>query len=212
MADTAEYDRRYKLAVEQPEALDRLLPHYVLDFLPVERKSEALLRELLRRGQYRIFSVCTQDTGAYAAYLMGYPVDGDRYFFLDFFAVDPAFRGGGLGKWTLLTLGAMLGVDGLFFELEIPGEDAQPHEETVRRVAFYDRLGAHRLPVEYALLHADGSLFPMYFYYLPFAGGMPDRGAVKEAIAVAYDYTYGFVPADYPRWRQTLAFILATVK
>ncbi len=212
MADYAEYDRRYRLAAEQPGALDRLLPHYVRDFLPVERKSEDLLRDLLRRGQYRIFSVHSQETGAYAAYLMGYPVEGERYFFLDFFAVDPAFRGGGLGKWTLLTLGAMLGVDGLFFELEIPGEAAQPHDESVRRIAFYDRLGAHRLPVEYALMHADGSLFPMYFYYLPFAGGVPDRSSVKEAIAVAYDYTYSLTPAEYPRWRQTLALILATVK
>ena len=212
MADYAAYDKRYRLAAEQPEALDRLLPHYVRDFLAVERKSEALLRELLRRGQYRILSVHSQETGTHAAYLMGYPVDGERYFFLDFFAVDPAFRGGGLGKWTLLTLGAMLGVEGLFFELEIPGELAQPHDESVRRIGFYDRLGAHRLPVEYALLHGDGSLFPMYFYYLPFVSELPDRGSIKEAIAVAYDYTYSFVTAEYPRWRETLASILSTVK
>ena len=124
MADYAAYDNHYRVVPEQAEVLDRLLPHYVRDFLAVERKSEPLLRELLRRGQYRILSVRTQETGTHAAYLMGYPVEGERFFFLDFFAVDPAFRGGGLGAWTLRTLGKLLGVEGLFFELEIPGEEA----------------------------------------------------------------------------------------
>ncbi len=196
---------------EQAGALDGLLLHYVRDFIAVERKSEELLRELLRRGQYRILTVRLQETGACAAYLMGYPVEGDRYFFLDFFAVDPAFRGGGLGAWTLRTLAGLLGVDGLFFELEIPGEDAPPYDQSVRRIAFYERLGAHRLPVEYGLLLGDGSLFPMHFYYLPFVAGMPDRASVKEAIAVTFDYTYGVMPAAYPGWRQTLADILGTV-
>ncbi len=211
MADYATYDERYRVAPEPPGALDRILPHYVRDFLAVERKSEALLRELLQRGQYRIISVLSQETGRHAAYLMGYPVDGGRYFFLDFFAVDPAFRGGGLGAWTLRSLAGLLGVDGLFFELEIPVEDAHPTEESVRRIAFYERLGAFRLPVEYSLLLGDGSLYPMHFYYLPFNGALPDRDSVKEAIATTFDYTYGVMPAEYPRWRQALSDILRTV-
>jgi GNAT superfamily N-acetyltransferase len=211
MADYTAYDERYRVAPEPAGALDGLMLHYVRDFLAVERKSETLLRELLERGQYRIYSVRSQETDVRAAYLMGYPVDGSRYFFLDFFAVDPAFRGGGLGAWTLRTLAALLGVDGLFFELEIPAEDAAPYDESVRRIGFYERLGACRLPVEYALLLDDGSLYPMYFYYLPISPGMPDRASVKEAIAVTFDYTYGVMPATYPKWRQTLVDILGTV-
>jgi ribosomal protein S18 acetylase RimI-like enzyme len=211
MADYAAYDQQYRIVPEQAGALDGLLLHYVRDFLAVERKSEELLRELLLRGQYRILTVRSQETNACAAYLMGYPVEGGRHFFLDFFAVDPAFRGGGLGAWTLRSLAGLLGVDGLFFELEIPGEDAPPYDESVRRIGFYERLGACRLPVEYALLLGDGSLYPMHFYYLPFTAVMPDRLSVREAITAAYDYTYGVMPAACPGWRQTLADILATV-
>lgn len=211
MADYAVYDERYRMVAEQAGTLDELLPHYVRDFIALERKSEELLRELLLRGRYRIFTVRSRETGTCAAYLMGYPVEGDQYFFLDFFAVDPAFRGGGLGAWTLRTLSGLLGVDGLFFELEIPGEDAEPEDQSVRRIGFYERLGACRLPVEYALLLGDGSLFPMYFYYLPFTAGMPERVSVKEAITVTFDYTYGVMPAAYPQWRQTLVAILGTV-
>jgi GNAT superfamily N-acetyltransferase len=197
---------------EQAEALDALLAHYVRDFLAAERKSEELLRELLLRGRYRILTVRLQETGACAAYLMGYPVDGGRYFFLDFFAVDPAFRGGGLGGWTLRSLAGLLGVEGLFFELEIPGEDAPPYEESVRRIGFYERLGAYRLPVDYALLLGDGTLFPMYFYYLPFTAGRPDRASVEEAIRVTFDHTYGVMPLAFPGWRTTLAEILGSLR
>lgn len=211
MADYAAYEARYRVVPEQAEALDGLLIHYVRDFLAVERKSVELLRELLLRGRYRIFTVRLRETDACAAYLMGYPVDGGRYFFLDFFAVDPAFRGRGLGGWTLHALAGLLGVEGLFFELEIPGEDAAPYEESVRRIGFYERLGAYRLPVDYALLLGDGTLFPMYFYFLPYTAARPERVSVEEAIMVAFEYTYGVMPSAYPGWRATLATILGSL-
>jgi len=211
MAEQSAYDDRYKVVPEPAGTLDELLPHYVKDFIAAERKSEELLRELLLRGNYRIFTVRSRETGLCAAYLMGYLVDGARYFFLDFFAVDPAFRGGGLGGWTLRALSGVLGVDGLFFELEIPAEDAGSDDQNVRRIGFYERLGARRLPIDYGLLLTDGTLFPMYFYFLPFTEAKPERISVEEAVMVAYEYTYGIMPAAYPGWRMTLASILGSL-
>ena len=211
MTEHAAYGEDFRMVQEAPETLDALLPRYVLDFPAVERKPELLLRELLSRGHYRLLAVRSRETGACAAYLMGYPVGGTRHFFLDFFAVEPGFRGCGLGAWTLRTLGATLGVDGLFFELEIPAEDAARDDPRVRRLDFYKRLGAFSLPVDYALLLEDGTLFPMLFCCLPFVAETPDLRAVREAVSTAYEYTYGIMPEAYPGWRATLARILESL-
>ena len=206
-----EVENRFRLAAEPAAGLDEILPGYLRDFPAEERKPEMLLRRLLGSGPYRLMTVRETATNARAAYLMGYPVDRGRCFFLDFLAVEPAFRGTGVGSWTVRALAEAVAADGLFLELEIPGPDEGQTGERTRRLRFYERMGAFRLPVDYGLLQEDGGLFPMLLYYLPHRAAAPGLDAVEDALSMTFSITYGLLPERYPTWRAALAKALASV-
>ena len=206
-----EFESRFRLVTEPAAALDAVLPGYLRDFPAEERKPEVLLRRLLAGGGYRLMTVRETVTNVRAAYLMGYPVDRGRCFFLDFLAVEPAFRGTGVGSWTVRALAETAGADGLFLELEIPGPDEGQAGERVRRLRFYERMGAFRLRVDYGLLQEDGGVFPMLLYYLPHRAAAPGRDAVEDALSRTFSITYGLLPERYPNWRAALARVLASV-
>lgn len=212
MSSYAPMEERVLLTAEPPAALDTFYADYAADFPAEERKSRVLLEELLRRGAYRIIGARDRESGALAAYLMGYPVCEGHHFWLDFYAVRRAGRGAGLGSWILRNLHRIVPCEGLFIEVDPVRPDDGDDSPAVRRIRFYERMGAWPLPVDYSLLLEDGSLFPMLLYYLPWTGTAPDRAAVATAITTTFEYTYGVMPEAYPIWRDTLAMILGTVE
>lgn len=75
------------------------------------------------------------------------------WWFLEYVAIDPALRGGGLGGevWRhVREAAAAAGVQGVVLEVEDPDEpgiDAAEREVRVRRLRFWERCGPARLPV-----------------------------------------------------------------
>ena len=197
----------WTMALEPPAAFGEIYPHYLRDFPAPVRKSRALAGELLHRGHYRIVTARRRDDASLAAYAMGYPVNGGRCFWLDFFAVVPERRGAGLGEWFLRNLPRVLPMRGMFLEIEFPETPDQQ-----KRVRFYKRMGAFPLPLDYALLPEGGGLLPMMLYYLPCGPGRPDGPAVARAVTTTFEHTYGVMPEPYPHWRERLDGILATLR
>lgn len=113
--------------------------------------------------------------------------------FLRYLAVDPDVRGEGIGA---LLFDRVRGAEPMFWEVEDPGAaDSPTYRDRVRRVRFYERLGAVTLPVrDYRMPNLDGSPGeqPML---LMWSGDSPPGGDRLTALVRAlYLDHYGIAP------------------
>ena len=80
----------------------------------------------------------------------------------------------------------------MFVEVEIPGENQATRDQQIRRVNFYERLGARRLNIPYKLPTNDGG-FPMYLYFRPSSNA---HRLPKEQIQAAIEEVFQFIHSD----------------
>jgi GNAT superfamily N-acetyltransferase len=117
-------------------------PHQRADFakLTDRRRGDELALALIRGGQPCGFAMLR-------------PLGGTGWIFLRYFVVDQHQRGRGLGGMLWDKLTTRLRADGftlLIFDVDDPAEPGhEPDEASIRsrRISFYERHGARRLPV-----------------------------------------------------------------
>lgn len=138
------------------------------DFPPTELRPLSNMKRLLDQGAYRCF-VCREEdlTAAYALFA----VSGGAAL-LDYYAVEKALRGQGIGGEFLARLrekGEDFGVPYFLIEAESleSAEDQEEMTERQRRLRFYHRCGcvstgvySHLFGVEYAILALPMENFP----------------------------------------------------
>lgn len=127
------------------------------DFPPNELKPLRMIREGLSRGTYQCLGMFSGDTLlAYACLLKN-----GRVLLLDYFAVDAAMRGQGIGTAFLAHLRGHVQTDCIVIESENPAyaESAAERETQQRRLRFYfaggcadSGLRAHVFGAEYCIL------------------------------------------------------------
>ncbi len=179
------------------EQIDQLYQeHLCRDFPPDERKPLAQIHRAVDRGIYRVVGFYLEDTLCGYALLSVLP--GRRFGFLDYFAVVPQMRGGGIGGQLLADLRRqMADLQGIFFEVEQPQSAPDP-QQAGRRIRFYQRGGCRYTGVYTRLFGVN-----YYILYLPCAGDADDETLLVEVEA---SYRAMVDPALYDQkvaiWRQ----------
>lgn len=140
----------------------------VEDFPPDELKPFRSIEQAIRAGLYEPLAFFRD--GALAAYAFQVAVPGCRSALLDYFAVLPALRGGGVGTEALRDLAAWYAprLADLIIECEHPAEAPDPAAAR-RRIGFYLRAGARATALE-------SRLFGVRYYIcaLPCGADAPD--------------------------------------
>ncbi|WP_053365190.1 GNAT family N-acetyltransferase [Bacillus sp. FJAT-27245] len=168
------------------------------DFAPEELKEYSQLESLIAKEKYKILLANHIELDSLIGYACIYEIEEINALWLDYLAVDVQFRNLGYGSALFHSIAGYKkgeGSLGVFLEVEIPGEEVGTNQEIQkRRIRFYEKNGATRLPVDYQLPTKEGSL-PMYLYFKP-AGNpntLPDT-KIKQAITSALAYIHTDIP------------------
>ncbi len=138
-------DRAFRLlTAEELQALYNT--HMKRDFPADELKLLSDLLSLLERGEYEPYALF--EDGALIAYAIYWRTPGDPWVMLDYFAVVPERRNGGVGGTLLREMLEHFCQNGggVFGEVEIP-DTGDKAVDTLRRrrLGFYDRAGMRQM-------------------------------------------------------------------
>jgi GNAT superfamily N-acetyltransferase len=148
--------------------LENVYQRFTTYFASDELKSYQHFKLLMSKKNYKLLLAKDPIIDEIVGYAFIYEFNQLQAIWLDYMAIDNHFRSSGYGaqlfrnltKWKKPT-------NGIFIEVEIPEEkEGGTRENQLRRIHFYERLGAKRLPIPYQLPTNDGGL-PMYLYYWP---------------------------------------------
>ncbi len=164
-------------------------PSYAEEFPVSERKSIDQLAVLMHRGDYKL--VIAEDV--YMTHLnrlgfaMIYRPKDESFIWLDYLVMEKNFQGKGYGSLFFdYILQCFENVKGMYIEVEIPdGIDINQ----VRRINYYEKLGAVRLPMHYYLPTPKGKM-PMYLYYCSTTNDVPEYGSTERSIEMSLSYIH----------------------
>jgi GNAT superfamily N-acetyltransferase len=149
--------------------LKNIYQRFTDDFASEELKSYQHLKLLMSKRNYKLLLAIDSAIDETVGYAFIYEFNQLQAIWLDYMAIDNQFRGSGYGSLLFKKLSnwKQNGFIGLFIEVEIPKDDeGATRENQLRRIRFYERLGAKRLPFPYQLPTIHGGL-PMYLYFCP---------------------------------------------
>lgn len=132
----------------------------VKQFPKEELKTEDVFIELINSGNYDVLSAFDR-----RAYVFIAKDDENSVLWLDYLAVVKQFHSKGYGKQIIQSLSEYYPeYFGCYLEVEKPDENIP---DTIRRIKFYENLGAVKLNIRYFYPNKNGDL-PMDLYFLPF--------------------------------------------
>ncbi len=177
---------------------------FELEFAAKERKDYQQLASLINGGNYKLFLAKDQRLNHIVGYAFVYKINDPLALWLDYIAIDVAYQNSGYGTLffnKIVEYGSE--ILGLFLEVEIPGKDDFGFVQQLRRIKFYERLGAKRLAIHYKCPTVDDGL-PMYLYFRPSPGTWTLR---KEQIQAAITGVFNDVHSDRAcRWKVLRSF------
>lgn len=168
------------------------------DFTPEELKDYRQLESLISKGKYKMLLANHKESNALTGFACIYEIEETNALWLDYIAVDVQFRNSGYGSALFNSIAGYKKDEGslaVFLEVEIPEEEDGPEQEIQkRRIRFYERNGAARLPVDYHLPTKEGSM-PMYLFFKP-AGNLSilPEAKINQAITSALGYIHTDIP------------------
>ncbi|MEH7309169.1 GNAT family N-acetyltransferase [Neobacillus drentensis] len=159
------------------------------DFPANELKDYNHLKSLLAKGNYKLLLAANKEE--IVGYAFIYEFDHIPVIWLDYLAIDKRFQNLGYGGLFFNKI-LQSKQAGIFVEVEIPECDKHAGVQQIRRINFYERLGAKRLHIPYKLPTNDGG-FPMYLYFRPTSNlhRLP-----KEQIQAAIAEVFGNIHSD----------------
>ena len=147
--------------------LDAIYESYALEFPENERKTKYQLQQLMIRGAY-LMLIAEEHAEDHAIHRIGfaclYVPQNEDFIWLDYLVIERAYQSKGYGSKFFDEMMRMWSDrKGMFIEIEIPeGDDINQ----VRRIAYYEKLGAKRLPITYHL-PTEVNDMAMYLYFKP---------------------------------------------
>jgi len=162
------------------------------DFPANELKDYSHFQLLLANEKYKLLWAKKQEE--IVGYALIYEFEHLPAIWLDYMAIDQQFRNAGYGSllFQKILQSKQDGFIGMFVEVEIPEEEKDIREQQIRRINFYERLGARRLNIPYKLPTNDGG-FPMYLYFRPSSNV---HRLPKEQIEAAIEEVFQFIHSD----------------
>ena len=154
---------------------------YLLAFPKEERKPFWLMMKKTKLGEMEILAI---KDGAELLGLM-ITIPRDKYVLIDYFAVLPEKRCGGVGTEALKLLGEYYGEKTLVIEIETPNETAPNNDERIRRNGFYHRCGFKEVGVDILLFGVEMKLLTRgdsidYDEYILFYSEIFGKGITKN--------------------------------
>lgn len=120
------------------DEIERIFDHNLYEHFPdAEIKPFWKIERLYNKGHYKVFVMeKDRDLYGYAFLIINHQ---DEIALLDYFAMNPKFRGQGIGSIFLKELRALIDVKGILIESEIPDEAKTEADRLVRekRIKFY---------------------------------------------------------------------------
>lgn len=162
------------------------------DFAANELKDYRHLESLLLKEKYKLlFAKAKEEIVGYA---LIYEIEHIPALWLDYMAIDKPFQNAGYGSrfFNKIIQSKQDGLIGMFIEVEIPEEDEGTRGQQIRRINFYERLGARRLKIPYKLPTNEAG-FPMYLYFRPSSN---IHRLSKEQIHVAITEVFDYIHSD----------------
>ena len=173
--------------------LKEVYARFKRDFAADERKDYVHLEMLMVKKKYKLLLAKHKVFNVIIGYSFIYEADAQKVLWLDYMAVDNKFQNAGYGTllFNKIAESKQEGILGIFLEVEIPDENNFAlREEQIRRIKFYERLGAKRLGFDYQLPTNNGG-FPMYLYFRPSPNvRVLPKEMIKETISSAYEYIH----------------------
>lgn len=155
-----------------------------------ELKNRESFDKLLSDGKYCLY--CAFDGECRVGYFLVFK--DSMSLWLDYIAIFKEHHSKGYGHKIFDLMKQFFAEDfnGIYLEVEKPDE-REPN--TLRRIKFYESLGAKKLDIDYFYPNKDGYI-PMDLYFMPFKTGlsMPDKTAVKSTIKTAFSALHGDIP------------------
>lgn len=162
------------------------------DFAPDELKSLMHLELLMTQNKYKLILARDRLLNELVGYAFVYEISDPKTLWLDYMVIENRFQGLGYGSLLYEKIAELYSdILGIFSEVEIPDDkDEQYYNQQLRRIKFYERLGARKLPFEYCLPTYDDGL-PMYLYFRLSGPAKHITGQqIKNAVGSAFDYIH----------------------
>jgi GNAT superfamily N-acetyltransferase len=160
---------------------------FINDFAIVELKNYEQLELLISRKNYKLLLAKDRNINEIVGYAFIYELKQLNVIWLDYIAVIKKYRNNGYGT-ALFNKIIHYNEDGLgvFIEVEIP-EEGLIKENQLRRIKFYERLGAKKLHLSYLFPTSNGG-FPMFLYFRPASNirKLP-KNLIQEAITDVFE-------------------------
>lgn len=173
------------------------------EFAPEERKNFNHLAMLMNKGDYKLLLAKDKSLGTVIGYAFIYEIGSIKALWLDYMAIMNKFQNAGYGTsfFNKIAEWKKGEVIGIFIEVEIPqAEGGRSREDQLRRIRFYERLGAKRLTLAYQLPTLRGG-FPMHLYFRP---ASDTRVLYKKQIQHAIASAYSDIHSDIPQRESVL--------
>lgn len=176
-------------ALNKAEAKNVYEEHMLVDFPEGELKPFAAIGQMMDQGIYEPLAV--YEGGRMAAYAWQTVLPERRGALIDYYAVMPDLRGGGIGTRILAALAGYYAgrKDTLIIECEHPSE-APDQAIAKRRIGFYLRAGARATAMESRVFGVRYQIFA-----LPCGGSEPDA-LINEDLKAIYQT---MIPEPYYR-------------
>ena len=187
------------------EDLHQIYESFERDFPENERKPLTHLENLMNTGTYDLLIAHDDIQTERVGYALVFRVPETKQLWIDFIAIEQAHQGKGLGSIFMKKIieTAAHDMDGVLLEVEIPEVGNYESDENLylfqlRRIAFYERLGAIKLDVDYVLPSDDGGV-PMYLYHIPLTN-VSSLG--EDGIHRTVERVYRFIHSDVSKQKQ----------
>lgn len=189
----------HRLTNDLDSRFTALLRLYTEAFPPEERKPAAGLRTMLPQPRYR-FLVAEQG-GVVVGFAILMQAETARVTLLEYFAIQPACRGQGIGRALLqeILLSLNTAECPLLIEVESDRDPTPDQAQRHRRKQFYRAAGARQIAGLRYLMPQIATLPPPPMELLLFAGPMPaslPKQRVHSWLRAVYTEVYGQTPDD----------------
>ncbi len=146
--------------------VDAIYASYALEFPENERKTKGQLEQLMIRGAYTMLIAEEQMESSInrIGFSCLYVPDNENFVWLDYLVIERAYQSKGYGSiFFREMMERWQSRKGMYIEIEIPSGD---NVNQLRRIAYYERLGAKRLPIKYHL-PTEIDEMEMFLYFKP---------------------------------------------
>lgn len=181
------------------EEMESMYPLFCEEFPPEERKTLDHLRHLLDLGRYK-FMMAEVDGIGPIGFSFLYESKDKTFYWLDYIAIEKSFQSKGYGsQFYRALLEHEPTIEQIFIEIEIPtGRD----DNQLRRIRYYERLGATDLGLDYWLPTPEGCL-SMFLY-----GAKDSSHWTNEQYLTAIQEALNYIHADLEHLPEVLSKIV----